>query len=139
MVSLRRIVSLVLMLAFAGYGMAVAPAAHAHAPSSPLLASMLHAVALDVDRNHHDDHDHGHDHHSGVDDHADDHPFGTGSEGPDDHAGLHSHVVPSFLSADEAKIVVRAVASELPVSMARSRIHVRGMLFPLMRPPRAAV
>lgn len=130
---IRRLVHLCLALAFAGYGMVVGSAAHAHSPDDGR-NHLLHAVVLDVAQHvvddvshdhHHDDVDTGHHHYEGTD--------GSGSG----HSGFHVHSVPVFDVGGEPEMIAAPIMVKSAMPIERSSVHPSGLFSPLKKPPRA--
>lgn len=126
----RRLVSLCLTLAFAGYGLVAAAPAHAH-DHHDNHGYAVHVVASDA--HHAADDDHGHSHDEVVDDHA-----GLPGDGgaPADHGGFHVHAVPAFTTAGEPLAISEPLSATLMSWDERSAVRVSGLFAPLKKPPR---
>lgn len=125
MSTLRRLINLCLMLAFASYGMVVAAPAHAHGHDSGQVAA-LHALTADIDTA---GHDHYHDHDAGGDQSTGDDQGGT-------HNDYHVHAVAAFTTVDEPTAVAQPVMISLTSWADLPSLSVSGLFSPLKKPPR---
>jgi hypothetical protein len=126
----RRLVSLCLTLAFAGYGLVMAAPAHAHGHHDNHSYAM-HVMSLDADVVADDDHGHSHD------EAVHDHDGVTNKDGsPADHGGFHVHAVSVFTTVDEPLAVPQTLSSTLMRWRERPAVGAAGLFSPLKRPPR---
>lgn len=134
MSTLRRLVSLCLMLAFASYGNVMAAPVHAHQPNEAH-DSALHLIATDGHHHDHHDADHGHDH-DDFDDADESVPADSDGEDSSHHGGFHVHSVAAFTMVDEPASIYQPATSSPMERVERSRVSVSGLSYPLKKPPR---
>ncbi len=125
---LRPILTAILVIAFAQYGLAASAAPHAHAADD---FHAVHVIALDThDRGHHADRP---EHHEDGAESGD--LSGTGHE----ETGLHAHGAPHFNEADAPNLLIAAELSPAMRSSTLSTLPALRRAAPPFKPPRLSL